>query len=321
MCGCTSTNGLARSSHSVPPRPLGGQWRCSRRPAPRWSTSCRPSWRPTRGGCRSIVLTADRPAELRDRGAAQAIDQDHLYGRYRQVVRRGRRRRCGAPPRCLRAQRGQSRRGDRRGRTRGPVQLNLPFREPLVPIRLARGVDRPVRETCRGRWSLASVRSLALDHRRHSPVGCGAARADSSCAARSTWRISRRPWRGSLPPPASRCWLTHSRTSATAHHDRAARHHALRGAAAFDDVRAAHVPEVVLRFGTMPTSKALVESLQAWAAPQIVIDDGGWAETTLLPVTTVHAAADHDGQHLSDLAGGRAEAVRRSLAGRMAHSG
>jgi 2-succinyl-5-enolpyruvyl-6-hydroxy-3-cyclohexene-1-carboxylate synthase len=80
-----------------------------------------------------IVLTADRPHELRDVGAPQAIDQIHLYGhhvkwfvemalpeatdeliRYAQTV-------------CARAVATAQR------NPAGPVHLNFPFREPLLP--------------------------------------------------------------------------------------------------------------------------------------------------------------------------------------------
>ena len=77
-----------------------------------------------------LVVTADRPAELRDVAAAQTIDQTHLYGRsvrwfhdpgvpdgvsargWRSLARRAWRACIDARP--------------------GPVHLNLPFREPLV---------------------------------------------------------------------------------------------------------------------------------------------------------------------------------------------
>jgi len=83
-----------------------------------------------------LVCTADRPAELRDWGAGQTIDQTGLFGgavrwfhdpgpadpaldppeasaRWRALACRAATHACGPPA--------------------GPVHLNLPFREPLVP--------------------------------------------------------------------------------------------------------------------------------------------------------------------------------------------
>ena len=76
-----------------------------------------------------LACTADRPPELRDVGAPQAIDQVHLFGR---AVRW-----FGDPgvPDTASAPRWRLRRaGIRRdpGARPGPVHLNLPFREPLV---------------------------------------------------------------------------------------------------------------------------------------------------------------------------------------------
>jgi 2-succinyl-5-enolpyruvyl-6-hydroxy-3-cyclohexene-1-carboxylate synthase len=77
-----------------------------------------------------LLLTADRPAELRDCGARQTIDQIKLYGTqvkwfaeagmadagpryFRTLARQAVARACANPP--------------------GPVHLNFPFREPLMP--------------------------------------------------------------------------------------------------------------------------------------------------------------------------------------------
>jgi 2-succinyl-5-enolpyruvyl-6-hydroxy-3-cyclohexene-1-carboxylate synthase len=82
-----------------------------------------------------LVLTADRPQELRDVGALQTIDQVRLYGTHskrfeemllpestpiavrhaRQVADRAVATALASPP--------------------GPVHLNFPFREPLIPAR------------------------------------------------------------------------------------------------------------------------------------------------------------------------------------------
>jgi 2-succinyl-5-enolpyruvyl-6-hydroxy-3-cyclohexene-1-carboxylate synthase len=52
----------------------------------------------------------------------------------------------------------------------------------------------------------------------------------------------------------------------------------------------AHRPELVLRFGAMPTSKPILQMLQATRPALLVVDGGGgWREAALVPATFVHA--------------------------------
>ncbi|MGF1448058.1 MAG: 2-succinyl-5-enolpyruvyl-6-hydroxy-3-cyclohexene-1-carboxylic-acid synthase [Opitutales bacterium] len=81
-----------------------------------------------------LVLTADRPGELRDCTAGQVIDQLRLFGRYpswqaevalpeatEPMLRYLRQTMVHACERCLMS-------------AGGPVHLNVPFREPLAPL-------------------------------------------------------------------------------------------------------------------------------------------------------------------------------------------
>jgi len=80
-----------------------------------------------------IVLTADRPAELREWGDGQTIQQTHLFGNHTRwfaeaplpeanetILRTARSLGCRAVSIA-------------QGTIKGPVHLNLPFREPLTP--------------------------------------------------------------------------------------------------------------------------------------------------------------------------------------------
>lgn len=88
-----------------------------------------------------IVLTADRPPELIDTGANQTIDQTRIFGQY---VRWSHTLPCpdaSVPPEYVLTTIDQAVCRARHAPA-GPVHLNCPFREPLVPVP---GAESPIR--------------------------------------------------------------------------------------------------------------------------------------------------------------------------------
>ncbi|SHE47786.1 2-succinyl-5-enolpyruvyl-6-hydroxy-3-cyclohexene-1-carboxylate synthase [Streptoalloteichus hindustanus] len=89
-----------------------------------------------RSGVPLIVLTADRPPELRAAGANQVVDQHRLYGDavrlFAELAVAERRKGQNAYWRSEVCRAWHAARGDW-WTTAGPVHLNMPFRDPLVP--------------------------------------------------------------------------------------------------------------------------------------------------------------------------------------------
>jgi 2-succinyl-5-enolpyruvyl-6-hydroxy-3-cyclohexene-1-carboxylate synthase len=235
-----------------------------------------------------VLLSADRPPELRGIGTGQTIDQIKLFGssvrwfcevgthaadddgllHYRSVA-------C----RALAAARGEVR--------PGPVHLNLPWREPLTPVAVEGAVtatDPLALEGREGRPLTAVTRvdleptTFLLDevagHIGDAIAGVIIAGRQIDPELREPLahlaRVSGFPI---LAEPTSqlRCG-PHDRSHVVASYDLLLRdEHFARSV----------VPDLVLRFGEMPTSKPLRAWLAASGADQIAVDPyGGWNEPT-----------------------------------------
>jgi 2-succinyl-5-enolpyruvyl-6-hydroxy-3-cyclohexene-1-carboxylate synthase len=235
-----------------------------------------------------IALTADRPPELRGIGAGQTIDQVKLYGssvrwfcevgthgagdtgllHYRSVA-------C----RALAAARGEPR--------PGPVHLNLPWREPLAPLPVEGTVTATDPLALEGRdvRPLTAVTPIDMEpsailldevagHISGASAGVIVAGRQLDPELREPLtQLAKTAGLPILAEPTSqlRCG-PHDRSRIVSTYD-----HLLRDERFRESVK----PDLVLRFGAMPTSKPLREWLAASAADQIVVDPrGGWNEPT-----------------------------------------
>ncbi len=217
-----------------------------------------------------IVLTADRPPELRDVGAGQTIDQIKLYGSaakwffevgvYDATPERLRWIRSLACRAYWTALEGPA----------GPVHLNFPLREPLV-------LDEPLPEDDTGRddgrpYVVYAPRHAAAPGGDQHPFGrivivAGGGEADTGAQA----ELAEVAAAAGIPVLADPLSGARRGPAAIAHYDLLLREPAF---------AAAHRPQFVLRVGDLPTSKPL----RAWLASladvaQIAIDpDGTWQD-------------------------------------------
>ena len=239
-----------------------------------------------------VVLTADRPNELREVGAGQVIDQIELYGGaakwFFEVGTHV------ATPEALRWIRSLACRAVWTAEEARPgvVHLNLPFRDPLVP---PGAVDAPPGRPDGAPWvSRISPEGLPspsadfdLPPRSVVVAGAGAGRAAAAFCAGGSFPLLADPLSGARTGPA-----------AIAHYDALLRS---------ERFCASHRPEAVLRVGDPPTSKPLRAWLEAnHGIEQIVIPGPApWPD----PMSTATAlggrellgtAADADADWLGD---------------------
>lgn len=210
-----------------------------------------------------LLITADRPPELRGIGAPQTIDQVGMFG---EMVRRS--------TDAMLTELGPDGITDLAvatwneaiRRPGGPVHLNLGFREPFVPTDLTVAeVDVPAADPVGKAPDAGSLRTAAaLLSGKRALVAAGPldhpgfTDAVTALAAQAGWPI--------LADPLSQL--------RAGPHDRS--HVVTSGDALFRTDRIPGPIEAVLRFGAPPTSKAFMTWLEGHPhVPQVVVDEVG----------------------------------------------
>lgn len=259
----------------------------------------------SQGGTPLILISADRPPEQHGWGANQTIDQQRLFGPHVRAFHDP-----GAPNEGFSArwlcQLAARLLEECRWPLPGPVHLNLPFREPLLPAaapaewpaaQCLPAIARALPKLSPGEDALA--RALPALSGRPGVIVCGGgpypegfADALGELALRLDCPILAEPLSGLRFGP-------HERGRLCVRYDIFLRNAALAG-----ELR----PEWVLRFGTFPVTRTLQNWLAAHAAAEhlVVGADPRWADP--LHSTSLHLLADPDAACRALLAGQPASA-------------
>ena len=250
-----------------------------------------------------LVLTADRPHELRDCGAPQSIDQNRLYGTYVKwfvdVAL------PEATNTALRYVRTLANRAVALTQAipAGPVHLNSPLREPLTPRPIA---DQPLPPSAlrdSTAWCgrpdhtpyvtvydsplagpsaavLAQV-TASMHASRHGLIIVGS--QDDTALIEPLTQLAHHFGYPILADPLSqlRCG-NHDQTHILSSYDAFLR---------IESFVERTAPDFILRFGAMPTSKPVLLYLQRYSScPLVVVDKyNGWEEPTQLAADVIHA--------------------------------
>lgn len=225
-----------------------------------------------------VVLTADRPPELRDAGAGQTIDQQRIYGAFAKwthelaLASEGDEVEGYARSVAARAV------GAAVAPPAGPVHINAPFREPLLPDPDAlppvrAGAPAPIRVPPRPP-DPGAVAALAADlaTAERGLIVCGP--QDDPRLPVSLARLAEATGFPLLVDPLSQARFgPHDRSLVVDRYDAFLRDGTL---------AAALTPDVVLRLGDTPTSRTLLDHLarQTGAGQVLLPGDAPWNDPT-----------------------------------------
>ncbi|WP_110114227.1 2-succinyl-5-enolpyruvyl-6-hydroxy-3-cyclohexene-1-carboxylic-acid synthase [Bacillus sp. CGMCC 1.16541] len=237
-----------------------------------------------------LIITADRPHELRDIGAPQAIDQMHLFGKYAKWFAE-----LALPeetPNMIRYIRTVAGRAIHTASATpaGPVHLNVPLREPLVPNLSLEGLweNGKRQETSyvkgtSGRMTLSQqeFKQLAdrLERYEKGLIVCGD-HVDENLAS-SICALAEKLQFPIIADPLSQVRSgKHDKRYVISTYDTILKN---------DELFELLHPDVVIRFGAMPVSKPLTLLLKNYPPTEMfVIDEGnGWRDPTLLATNMI----------------------------------